>query len=258
MLAVRPEDALRFVAARQGHPDGHAASPGRRGGRGRRDLADPAALQGMPAESPPAGGVVILRRPAGWPGAARHRATDTTARPTGRRMALNRYRLAAMLGLCGCLAGVQAQTIPVELEVGKAGCCPIRACGAWRSATGGYCARPTPTGRNRHFGRAEGRVLGACLDGRWTAHRLCVQSRAGRRGARAEVEALLARIPSARRRRSSSKATICPTRTAPASPRWPSAIRPCWTSRDRSAGTAWCCWTCRSWRSRPRACVSSA
>ena len=61
MLAVRPEDALRFVAARQGgiltamlrHRDDAVAV-------GDEDLADPAALQGMPAESPPAGGVVIL------------------------------------------------------------------------------------------------------------------------------------------------------------------------------------------------------
>ena len=61
MLAVRPEDALRFVAARQGgiltamlrHRDDAVAV-------GDEDQADPAALQGMPAESPPAGGVVIL------------------------------------------------------------------------------------------------------------------------------------------------------------------------------------------------------
>ena len=114
-------------------------------------------------------------------------------------MALNRYRLAAMLGLCGCLAGVQAQTIPVELEVGKAGCCPIRACGAWRSATGRYCARPTPTGRKSSFWPRRGRVLGACLTdaGRPTAYAFRVVP-AGAARQRAEVEALLARIPSAR------------------------------------------------------------
>ena len=185
MLAVRPEDALRFVAARQGgiltamlrHRDDAVAV-------GDEDQADPAALQEH-ARRIPSGGRRChpLRRPAGRPGAAR---CGRRIRRRGRRgcdMALNRYRLAAMLGLCGCLAGVQAQTILVELEVGKAGCCPTRACGAWRSATGRYCARPTPTGRKSSFSAAPRRVLGACLDGRWTAHRLCVQSRASRRGA---------------------------------------------------------------------------
>ena len=67
-----PRDALRFVAARQGgiltamlrHRDDAVAV-------GDEDLADPAALQGMPAE--PSGGrrCHSLRRPAGWPGAAR-------------------------------------------------------------------------------------------------------------------------------------------------------------------------------------------
>ena len=185
MLAVRPEDALRFVAARQGgiltamlrHRDDAVAV-------GDEDLADPAALQACPP-NPLRRAALSFSTETGRMAGGAARATDTTARPTGRRMALNRYRLAAMLGLCGCLAGVQAQTIPVELEVGKAGCCPIRACGAWRSATGRYCARPTPTGRKSSFWPRRGRVLGACLDGRWTAHRLCVQSRAGRARANA-------------------------------------------------------------------------
>ena len=72
MLAVRPEDALRFVAARQGgiltamlrHRDDAVAV-------GDEDLADPAALQGMPAESSGGRRCHSLRRPAGWPGAAR-------------------------------------------------------------------------------------------------------------------------------------------------------------------------------------------
>ena len=155
MLAVRPEDALRFVARQGGiltamlrHRDDAVAV-------GDEDQADPAALQGMPAESLRRGGVVISTET--WLDGGRRavRATDTASGQTGCDMALNRYRLAAMLGLCGCLAGVQAQTILVELEVGKAGCCPTRACGAWRSATG--IAR----GRRRRagiviFGRAEG------------------------------------------------------------------------------------------------------
>ena len=145
------------------HPDGHAASPGRRGGRGRRGSGRSGRLAGHARRISGGRRCHSLRRPAGWPGAAR--ATDTTARPTGRRMALNRYRLAAMLGLCGCLAGVQAQTIPVELEVGKAGCCPIRACGAWRSATGRYCARPTPTGRKSSFWPRRG-ASPRCMSGR--------------------------------------------------------------------------------------------
>ena len=258
-----PEDALRFVAARQGgiltamlrHRDDAVAV-------GDEDLADPAALQGMPAESPPAGGVVILYGDRQDGRAPRGGRPIRRRGRRGRRMALNRYRLAAMLGLCGCLAGVQAQTIPVELEVGKAGCCPIRACGAWRSATGRYCARPTPTGRKSSFWprRGESSVHVWTDAGRPTAYAFRVVP-AGAARQRAEVE----RCSRAFRRPGACvggsiviEATICPTRTAPASPRWPSAIRPCWTSRDRSAGTAWCCWTCRSWRSRPRACVSSA
>ena len=184
MLAVRPEDALRFVAARQGgiltamlrHRDDAVAV-------GDEDQADPAALQGMPAESSGGRRCHPLRRPAGRPGAAR---CGRRIRRRGRRgcdMALNRYRLAAMLGLCGCLAGVQAQTILVELEVGKAGCCPTgRAARGDRQRAGIARGRRRRAG-NRHFRPRRGRVLGACLDGRWTAHRLCVQSRASRRGA---------------------------------------------------------------------------
>ena len=72
MLAVRPEDALRFVAARQGgiltamlrHRDDAVAV-------GDEDQADPAALQGMPAESSGGRRCHPLRRPAGRPGAER-------------------------------------------------------------------------------------------------------------------------------------------------------------------------------------------
>ena len=247
------------------HPDGHAASPGRRGGRGRRGSGRSGRLAGH-ARRIPSGGRRChpLRRPAGRPGAAR---CGRRIRRRGRRgcdMALNRYRLAAMLGLCGCLAGVQAQTILVELEVGKAGCCPTRACGAWRSATGRYCARPTPTGRKSSFSAAP-RASPRCMSGRTLDGPPPMRSESCQQARRANVPRSR-RCSRAFRRpgactsaaASSSKATICPTRTAPASPRWPSAIRQCWTSRDRSAGTAWCCWTCRSWRSRPRACVRSA
>ena len=166
------------------HPDGHAASPGRRGGRGRRGSGRSGRLAGH-ARRIPSGGRRChpLRRPAGRPGAAR---CGRRIRRRGRRgcdMALNRYRLAAMLGLCGCLAGVQAQTILVELEVGKAGCCPTgRAARGDRQRAGIARGRRRRAG-NRHFRPRRGRVLGACLDGRWTAHRLCVQSRASRRGA---------------------------------------------------------------------------
>ncbi|WZB64054.1 hypothetical protein WJ970_16945 [Achromobacter xylosoxidans] len=67
-------------------------------------------------------------------------------------MALNRYRLAAMLGLCGCLAGVQAQTILVELEVGESRV--LSHPGVRRVAVGnGQVLRAvgTPTGRKSSF-----------------------------------------------------------------------------------------------------------
>ena len=260
-----PEDALRFVAARQGgiltamlrHRDDAVAV-------GDEDQADPAALQACPP-NPLRRAALSSSTETGWTAGRRAvRATDTASGQTGCDMALNRYRLAAMLGLCGCLAGVQAQTILVELEVGKAGCCPTRACGAWRSATGRYCARPTPTGRKSSFSAAP-RASPRCMSGRTLDGPPPMRSESCQQARRANVPRSR-RCSRAFRRpgactsaaASSSKATICPTRTAPASPRWPSAIRQCWTSRDRSAGTAWCCWTCRSWRSRPRACVRSA
>ena len=138
-----------------------------------------------------------------------------------------------MLGLCGCLAGVQAQTIPVELEVGKAGAVP-----SGRAARGGrqrQVLRAADADGQEIVILAAPRASPRCMsDGRWTAHRLCVQSRAG--GAR-RANVRRGRGCSRAFRRpgactsaavSSSKATICPTRTAPASralaERYPSVL----------------------------------
>lgn len=115
-------------------------------------------------------------------------------------MALNRYRLAAMLGLCGCLAGVQAQTILVELEVGESRV--LSHPGVRRVAVGnGQVLRAADADGQEIviFGRAEGESsVHVWTDaGRPTAYAFRVVP-AGVARQRAEVEALLARIPSAR------------------------------------------------------------
>lgn len=78
----------------------------------------------------------------------------------------------------------------------------------------------------------------------------------------AEVDSLLARIPGTRSTLVGSQVVIegrvCPTMTALGWRRWHSGIPRSWTSPDRWAGTAWCCWTCRWLKSPVRDCASSA
>ena len=132
---------------------------------GDEDQADPAALQGMPP-NPLRRAALSSSTETGWTAGRRAvRATDTASGQTGCDMALNRYRLAAMLGLCGCLAGVQAQTILVELEVGKAGCCPTgRAARGDRQRAGIARGRRRRAG-NRHFRPRRG-ASPRCMSGR--------------------------------------------------------------------------------------------
>ena len=94
-----PEDALRFVAARQGgiltamlrHRDDAVAV-------GDEDQADPAALQGMPP-NPLRRAALSSSTETGWTAGRRACGRRIRRRARGCDMALNRYRLAAMLGL---------------------------------------------------------------------------------------------------------------------------------------------------------------
>lgn len=79
---------------------------------------------------------------------------------------------------------------------------------------------------------------------------------------RAEVDALLARIPGPVApwsvAVSSSRGMTFPMTTTPVSRRWRNTTPRSWTSPAGWGGTAWCSWMCRWWKCRAPDCARSA